>query len=90
MIFQYHRTAARAGGHRGDRPPRQPDLHGGVAIGAVATSFLFMLLLFLRMSTTGGGAGAGAQNPQALARAFMQPLLLALLAGERSSCCAIR
>ena len=32
----------------------------------------------------------GAQNPQALARAFMQPLLLALLAGERSSCCAIR
>jgi len=55
---------------------------GGVAIGAVATSFLFMLLLFLRMSTTGLAAQAlGAQNPQALARAFMQPLLLALLAG---------
>ena len=65
-------------------------IHRGVAIGAVATSFLFMLLLFLRMSTTTGGAGAGAQNPQALARAFMQPLPLALLAGERSSCCAIR
>lgn len=62
-----------------------------MAIGAVATSFLFMLLLFLRMSTTGLAAQAlGAQNPQALARAFMQPLLLALLAGERSSCCAIR
>lgn len=55
---------------------------GGVAIGAVATSFLFMLLLFLRMSTTGLAAQAlGAKNPQALARAFMQPLLLALLAG---------
>ncbi|MEW7000257.1 MATE family efflux transporter DinF [Serratia ureilytica] len=53
-----------------------------MAIGAVATSFLFMLLLFLRMSTTGLAAQAlGAQNPQALARAFMQPLLLALLAG---------
>lgn len=64
---------------------------GGVAIGAVATSFLFMLLLFLRMSTTGLAAQAlGAKNPQALARAFMQPLLLALLAGGRSSCCATR
>lgn len=48
----------------------------------MATSFLFMLLLFLRMSTTGLAAQAlGAQNPQALARAFMQPLLLAVLAG---------
>ena len=55
---------------------------GGVAVGAMVTSFLFMLLLFLRMSTTGLTAQAlGAQNPQALARAFMQPLLLALLAG---------
>lgn len=55
---------------------------GGVAVGAMATSFLFMLLLFLRMSTTGLTAQAlGAQNPQGLARAFMQPLLLAVLAG---------
>ncbi|HID9471360.1 TPA: MATE family efflux transporter DinF [Serratia liquefaciens] len=55
---------------------------GGVAVGAMATSFLFMLLLFLRMSTTGLTAQAlGAQNPQGLARAFMQPLLLAALAG---------
>lgn len=55
---------------------------GGVAIGATATSFLFMLLLFLRMSTTGLTAQAfGAKNPQALARALVQPLLLALGAG---------
>ena len=54
----------------------------GVAIGATATSFLFMLLLFLRMSTTGLTAQAfGANNPQAMARALVQPLLLALLAG---------
>lgn len=55
---------------------------GGVAIGATATSFLFMLLLFLRMSTTGLTAQAfGAKNSPALARALVQPLLLALLAG---------
>lgn len=53
-----------------------------VAIGATATSFLFMLLLFLRMSTTGLTAQAfGARDPQAMARALVQPLLLALLAG---------
>ena len=63
---------------------------GGVAIGATATSFLFMLLLFLRMSTTGLTAQAfGANNPSALARALVQPLLLALGAGWRLSCCAI-
>ena len=33
-------------------------IYRGVAIGAVATSFLFMLLLFLRMSTTGLAAQA--------------------------------
>lgn len=55
---------------------------GGVAIGATATSFLFMLLLFLRMSTTGLTAQAfGAKDPQALARALVQPLMLALGAG---------
>lgn len=55
---------------------------GGVAVGATATSFLFMLLLFLRMSTTGLTAQAfGAKNPQALARALVQPLMLALGAG---------
>lgn len=55
---------------------------GGVAIGSMATSFLFMLLLFLRMSTTGLAAQAlGAQEPHNLARAFIQPLLLALAAG---------
>ncbi|YCI81925.1 MATE family efflux transporter DinF [Enterobacteriaceae bacterium] len=55
---------------------------GGVAVGAMATSFLFMLLLFLRMSTTGLTAQAyGAKNPVALARALVQPLLLALIAG---------
>ncbi|WP_413507333.1 MATE family efflux transporter DinF [Serratia proteamaculans] len=59
-----------------------PTYLGGVAVGSMATSFLFMLLLFLRMSTTGLTAQAlGAQNPQGLARAFMQPLLLAVLAG---------
>lgn len=59
-----------------------PTYLGGVAIGAMATSFLFMLLLFLRMSTTGLAAQAlGAHNPQALARAFMQPMLLAVLLG---------
>ena len=30
-----------------------PTYLGGVAVGSMATSFLFMLLLFLRMSTTG-------------------------------------
>ncbi|EKY1893896.1 MATE family efflux transporter DinF [Salmonella enterica subsp. arizonae serovar 35:z4,z32:-] len=55
---------------------------GGVAVGATATSFLFMLLLFLRMSTTGLTAQAfGAKNARALARALVQPLLLALGAG---------
>ncbi|HEX4500460.1 MAG TPA: MATE family efflux transporter DinF [Scandinavium sp.] len=55
---------------------------GGVAIGSMATSFLFMLLLFLRMSTTGLTAQAyGAKDPVRLARALVQPLLLALGAG---------
>lgn len=55
---------------------------GGVAVGTTATSLLFMLLLFLRMSTTGLTAQAfGAGNKPALARALMQPLLLALAAG---------
>lgn len=55
---------------------------GGVAVGAMATSFLFMLLLFLRMSTTGFTAQAvGAKDPQALARSLVQPLVLALIAG---------
>ena len=55
---------------------------GGVAVGATATSFLFMLLLFLRMSTTGLTAQAfGARNDEALARALVQPLLMALGAG---------
>ncbi len=59
-----------------------PSYLGGVAVGSMATSFLFMLLLFLRMSTTGLTAQAlGAQDPYRLARAFMQPLLLALVAG---------
>lgn len=61
---------------------------GGVAVGATATSFLFMLLLFLRMSTTGLTAQAfGAKNPQALARALVQPLLLALGAGLLIALC---
>lgn len=55
---------------------------GGVAIGVTTTSFVFMLLLFLRMSTTGFTAQAfGARDPQALARALTQPLIMALLAG---------
>lgn len=55
---------------------------GGVAIGATATSFLFMLLLFLRMSTTGLTEQAyGAKDPLRLARALVQPLILALGAG---------
>ncbi|EIV2970816.1 MATE family efflux transporter DinF [Cronobacter sakazakii] len=55
---------------------------GGVAVGATATSFLFMLLLFLRMSTTGLTAQAfGARDPIALARALVQPMALALIAG---------
>ncbi|MGU3523938.1 MATE family efflux transporter DinF [Enterobacteriaceae bacterium C23F] len=55
---------------------------GGVAVGSMATSFLFMLLLFLRMSTTGLTAQAyGAKDPVRLARALVQPLLLALEAG---------
>ncbi|KFK92248.1 MULTISPECIES: MATE family efflux transporter DinF [unclassified Serratia (in: enterobacteria)] len=59
-----------------------PTYLGGVAIGSMVTSFLFMLLLFLRMSTTGLAAQAlGAQDPQRLAKALMQPLLLALVAG---------
>ena len=59
-----------------------PDYLGGVAIGATVTSFLFMLLLFLRMSTTGLTAQAyGARDPVALARALVQPLLIALVAG---------
>lgn len=59
-----------------------PTYLGGVAIGTTVTSFLFMLLLFLRMSTTGLTAQAfGASDKSALARALMQPLMLALLAG---------
>lgn len=59
-----------------------PAYLGGVAVGATATSFLFMLLLFLRMSTTGLTAQAlGAQDREGLARALVQPLLLALVAG---------
>ncbi|WAT00369.1 MATE family efflux transporter DinF [Rouxiella chamberiensis] len=59
-----------------------PDYLGGVAIGAMVTSFLFMLLLFLRMSTTGLTAQAlGARDNVLLARAFVQPFLLALIAG---------
>ncbi len=59
-----------------------PSYLGGVAVGTTATSFLFMLLLFLRMSTTGLTAQAfGAGDKPALARALMQPLLIALLAG---------
>ncbi|QKJ88925.1 MATE family efflux transporter DinF [Paramixta manurensis] len=55
---------------------------GGVAVGTTTTSFLFMLLLFLRMSTTGLTAQAfGAGNTTALARALMQPLLIAVVAG---------
>ncbi|WON76626.1 MATE family efflux transporter DinF [Serratia sp. UGAL515B_01] len=55
---------------------------GGVAVGSMVTSFLFMLMLFLRMSTTGLAAQAlGAQDPRKLARTFIQPFLLALLAG---------
>ncbi|WP_421532035.1 MATE family efflux transporter DinF [Lelliottia amnigena] len=55
---------------------------GGIAIGAMATSFLFMLLLFLRMSTTGLTAQAfGAKDPVRLGRALVQPLILALVAG---------
>ena len=59
-----------------------PAYLGGVAVGATATSFLFMLLLFLRMSTTGLTAQAlGAEDREGLARALVQPLLLALGAG---------
>ncbi len=55
---------------------------GGVAVGTTATSFLFMLLLFLRMSTTGLTAQAfGAGDKPALARALMQPLAIAVIAG---------
>ncbi|AUX95073.1 MATE family efflux transporter DinF [Mixta gaviniae] len=55
---------------------------GGVAVGATATSFLFMLLLFLRMSTTGLTAQAfGAGDKAGLARALVQPLLIAVVAG---------
>ncbi|QHM72767.1 MATE family efflux transporter DinF [Mixta intestinalis] len=55
---------------------------GGVAVGATATSFLFMLLLFLRMSTTGLTAQAfGADDKAGMARALVQPLLMALVAG---------
>lgn len=59
-----------------------PAYLGGVAVGSTATSFLFMLLLFLRMSTTGLTAQAlGAKDSEKLARALVQPLLLALIAG---------
>lgn len=55
-----------------------PACLGGVAVGAMVTSFLFMLLLFLRMSTTGFTAQAyGAGD----IRGLVQPLLLAFCAG---------
>ncbi len=55
---------------------------GGVAIGSMITSFLFMLLTVLRMSTTGLTAQAfGAQDKAGLARALVQPLLLATAVG---------
>lgn len=55
---------------------------GGVAVGSMVTTFLFMLLLFLRMSTTGMTAQAfGAKDNLLLARAFVQPFLIAVLAG---------
>lgn len=55
---------------------------GGVAVGTTITSFLFMLFLFLRMSTTGLTAQAfGARDKTVLARALIQPLLIALMAG---------
>ncbi|KQN49143.1 MATE family efflux transporter [Serratia sp. Leaf50] len=59
-----------------------PDYLGGVAVGSMVTSFLFMLLLFLRMSTTGLTAQAlGAKDNVLLARAFVQPFMLAMIAG---------
>lgn len=59
-----------------------PDYLGGVAVGSMITTFLFMMLLFLRMSTTGMTAQAlGAKDNVLLARAFVQPFLLAVLAG---------
>ena len=59
-----------------------PIFLGGVAVGTTLTSFVFMLLLFLRMSTTGLTAQAyGASDKPALARALVQPLLMALVAG---------
>lgn len=59
-----------------------PDYLGGVAVGSMITTFLFMMLLFLRMSTTGMTAQAlGARDNVRLARAFVQPFLLAVMAG---------
>lgn len=59
-----------------------PIFLGGVAVGTTITSFVFMLLLFLRMSTTGLTAQAyGANDKIALARALVQPLFIALIAG---------
>jgi len=59
-----------------------PSYLGGMAVGTGATSFLFMLLLFLRMSTTGLTAQAfGSGDKSSLARALIQPLLIALLVG---------
>ncbi len=53
-----------------------------MAVGATATSFLFMLLLFSHERHRGLTAQAyGAKNPQALARALVQPLFVALGAG---------
>ncbi len=54
---------------------------GGVAVGATATSFLFMLLLFTHEHHRADCTGLWCKNPQALARALVQPLLLALGAG---------
>ncbi|MGL6018781.1 MAG: MATE family efflux transporter DinF [Gibbsiella quercinecans] len=59
-----------------------PSYLGGVAVGAMVTSFLFMLFLFLRMSTTGLAAQAqGAGDAPRLAQAFVQLLLLAGIVG---------
>ncbi|WP_225639400.1 MATE family efflux transporter DinF [Candidatus Profftia sp. (ex Adelges kitamiensis)] len=55
---------------------------GGVAIGTMATSFLFMSLIFFRMSTTGLTVKAFAVlDNNALSRALVQPMLLAIATG---------
>lgn len=52
---------------------------GGVALGSTVISVVFWLLGFLRMSTTGLTAQAlGAENAHALARVWLQGILMAL------------